>query len=426
MKVKAVRGMQDILPRDAVRWRHAEAVARRAALQYGYGEIRTPVLEEARLFSHSVGELTDIVQKEMYSFQDAKGRTLALRPEGTAPVVRSFIEHGLGQAMPVCKLFYIGSFFRHERPQAGRRRQFAQFGVEALGSPDPAVDAEVISLGSDLAGRLGLEDLAIKMNSVGCSGCQPAYRAVLEKYLSERIGSLCEDCGRRAEKNPLRVLDCKRPECRRALEGAPASTDSLCSGCREHFDTVGRMLDSFEIPWQLDPRQVRGLDYYTRTTFEVTTGALGAQDAVLAGGRYDGLVASLGGDSVPAVGFAAGIDRMLLVLEQQGRKLPADVPALTCMVGLGQGHMQELAGLANRLRRRGLAVDICYEGGGLKKQLRGANRRGAARVLIRGDDEAAQGVVVRKDMETGEQEEVPWDGAEAVLVERYCGGGGGD
>ncbi len=315
-KVEAVRGMSDILPEEALLWQHLEAEIREAVALYGYREIRTPIVERAELFARGVGEATDIVHKEMYVFPDKKGQMLALRPEATAPVVRAYIEHGLYAKGGVAKLYYIGPMFRYEKPQKGRKRQFHQYGVEALGSLDPALDAEVIDLAWFIMERLGLrrEGLFLRLNSIGCPEDRPRYREALREYFLPYREKLCPDCQRRLDENPLRILDCKVPTCMEIAKDAPKSTDYLCEDCRLHFERLLGYLDALDLAYELDPKLVRGLDYYTRTVFELISRDLGAQDALLGGGRYDGLAEALGGPSIPGVGFAGGMERLILVL----------------------------------------------------------------------------------------------------------------
>ena len=411
---KAPRGTQDILPDEAERWQHVEAMARELMAAYGYREIRTPIFEHTELFVRGVGDQTDVVEKEMYTFTDRSGRSITLRPEGTAPLARAFIEHGMHLWPAPVKLYYIGPMFRYERPQAGRLRQHHQLGAEALGSDDPRLDAEVILLPMDLFRRLGLQRLTVKLNSIGCPRCRPAYREALVAYLAPRMESLCENCRRRLHRSPLRVLDCKVPGCRAATQQAPASVGFLCDACREHFAGVRGHLEALDVAYELDPRLVRGFDYYTRTVFEVQSEDLGAQSAVAGGGRYDGLVEALGGQPTPGVGFASGIERALLALQQGGQAPPAR-GWLDVYVACADGRLgPEWLAMVYRLRRAGLRADAGVGGRSLKSQLRGADRAGARLAVIVGD---APWPAAVRDMQTGEQRPVegPEQAERAVL-----------
>ncbi|NOX97048.1 MAG: histidine--tRNA ligase [Nitrospirae bacterium] len=402
MPFKAVRGMKDILPEEIDVWNHLERLARQVFQAYHYREIRTPIVEETEpeLFVRGVGETSDIVSKQMYAFPDRKGRSLALRPEGTAPVIRAYLEHGLDRQGSLLKLFYLGPFFRSERPQAGRGREFHQIGAEAIGSENPALDAEVIALAIHLLKAFGLEGLKTNLNSIGCPSCQPDYRKVLIKYLRSKSDSLCSDCRDRTERNPLRVLDCKREKCRPLIEKAPSISGYLCPACAEHFQRVQTHLDDLGVEYSLDPYLVRGLDYYTRTAFEIAYEHLGAQNAVAAGGRFDGLIEELGGVSTPAVGFALGMERVILA---KGKEL--EMP--TCRISVylapqGEEAGRETVKLLQRLRGEGIDSDMDYQGRSLKSQLRLANRLQAKYVVIISEKET----VILKDMQSGEQEEM--------------------
>jgi len=404
---KAPRGTRDILPDESRSWCWIEQQARRVGRRYGYLEIRTPVFEHTELFSR-LGEATEIVQKEMYTFKDRGDRSLTLRPEGTAPVCRAFLEHHLGDgALPV-KVFYLSPMLRYERPQSGRLRQHHQFGVEALGSLDPAVDVEVITLALDFYRSLGLKGLRLHLNSLGCPECRPRYREALLGFFSARRSNLCDDCLERLERNVLRVLDCKVEACRRQVRGAPAMADYLCGECEAHFSSLRRMLDGLGIPNEVDPCLVRGMDYYTKTIFEIFSRALGEDTALGGGGRYDGLIEELGGPPTPGIGFGLGLERLLLALEAQGCRLPGPegLDAFIATVGDEDGRRRAVEVLYG-LRRAGLAADMDYGGRSLKGQMKHANRIGARRVVIAGGDELARGLVTVRDMETGRQEEVP-------------------
>jgi histidyl-tRNA synthetase len=416
MRYRTVKGTHDILPDEIGRWRTVEDLVRRMMATYHYGEIRTPIFEHTELFSRSIGMDTDIVGKEMYTFQDAGGRSLTLSPEGTAPVVRSYIEHGLGAKSPQVKLFYIAPMFRQENPQKGRYRQFHQFGMEALGAADAAQDVEIIALAMGIYRRLGLSELSLRLNSVGCRDCRPGYRDALRDFLEQRLDRLCSDCRQRFEDNPLRILDCKKDRCREQTRDAPLMTDHLCSECRRHFARVQELLDRLDLRYILDGRLVRGLDYYTRTAFEVISGELGAQDALGGGGRYDDLVEMLGGRPTPAVGFAAGMERLLLVLSQRDliRSEPNGVDLF--MVVLGALAQEAGLKILEGLRHRGVRAETDYLDRSMRAQLRAANRLGARYTLIIGEQELSENRLILKDMEGGQQEEMELDEA----VETIC------
>lgn len=402
MKVESVRGVRDILPEEAILWQKLEDEIRRLFSLYGYKEIRPPILELAELFSRGVGEATDIVHKEMYVFPDKKGQMLALRPEATASVVRAYIEHGLYAKGDLAKLYYIGPMFRYEKPQKGRQRQFHQYGVEALGSLDPALDAEVIDLAWHLMERVGLsrEGLFLRLNSIGCREDRPLYREALRSYFSAKKEELCQDCQRRLEENPLRILDCKEPQCQGAIAEAPKSLDYLCENCRRHFEELLSILRDLRLSYELDPRLVRGIDYYTRTVFELCSRDLGAQDALLGGGRYDDLVELLGGPPTPGVGFAGGMERLVLVLSQT-QPVNAEAPDLDVyVVPIGEEGRRKALEIVASLRRLGVAADLDYMGRSLRKVMSVAARR-ARYALFLGPDELAQGRLTLKDLRTG-------------------------
>jgi histidyl-tRNA synthetase len=403
--VRAIRGMNDLLPAESPRWQHVETTARQVMERYGYREIRTPVVEETRLFARSIGEATDIVEKEMYTFPDRKGKLLTLRPEGTAGVVRAVLEHGLLDEDRHLKVYYLGAMFRYERPQKGRYRQFHQIGAEAFGVAEPALDAEMIAMLWRLFTELGLTGLEVRLNSLGDEACRPAYRARLVEVLAPRQSQLCADCQRRFEQNPLRVLDCKNEGCQAIAATLPAAVEMLCDACRVHLRGVERSLAEMEIRYRLDPRLVRGLDYYTRTTFEVTAASpeLGTQNAVVGGGRYDGLVRLLGGPQTPAIGFAIGVERLTLLL---GDRLPAS-RARVFVASVGETAQRWAMRTAEALRARGVGADVDHAGRSLKSQLRRADRLGVRLALIAGDEEMGRGVALLKEMEHGTQREVP-------------------
>jgi histidyl-tRNA synthetase len=406
MKIQRPRGTFDILPSDAKKWHFVEKTVRCIANLYGYGEIRTPIFESTDLFVRSVGETTDIVSKEMYSFKDRGGRSITLRPEGTASVIRSYLENSLGGKERLVKLYYLGPIFRYEKPQAGRFRQHHQFGVEAIGSAAPALDAEVIEMVMRLLGELGLKDLIATINSVGCTVCRPGYNKKLTHYLRERHASLCTDCRRRAETNPLRVFDCKQALCQAIIATAPKIGDSLCSLCREHFDAVCTFLDEAGVNHSVKPGLVRGLDYYTRTAFEIISTRLGAQNAVGGGGRYDNLIEMLGGRPTPAIGFGVGLERVLMLMMEHGVSVPVE-GRLTVYVAVWENEAFTIARkVLQNLRESGIAAEIDYDLGSLKSQLRRADKLGVPFVVLAGRDEVERGVVRLKRMETGEEREI--------------------
>lgn len=407
MRYSAPRGTQDILPRESTKWQHVERVFRDICRLYGYHELRTPTFEETELFARSIGEHTDIVSKEMYTFLDRSERSITLRPEGTAPVVRAYLQHNLFGEQPVCKLYYISSIFRYERPQAGRYREHHQVGIEAIGSHDPAIDAEVISLGMRYLAALGITGLELKVNSVGCPVCRPTYREALRKSVEPYLAELCESCRARYDANPLRMLDCKVPGCRELTANVPSIVDSLCEECSTHMKGVLGYLDTVGIEYKQDPRLVRGFDYYTKTAFEVVSGELGAQNAVLGGGRYDGLVEELGGRPTPGIGFGSGIERTLAIMDAQGIEFP-DAPHPEVLVIKFDERTKRLGiRILSALRHGGIAADIDYSGKSLKAQMRAADREQARWALIIGSTEIAMDQVTLKNMQTGEQQFVP-------------------
>ena len=402
MEIKAPRGTYDILPADANRWQHLEQVIKQTAEAFGYQEVRMPLFEHTELFQRGVGETTDIVTKEMYTFTDKSKRSLTLRPEGTASCVRSIIEHKLtGGTLPI-KWYYAGPMFRYDRPQAGRYRQFHQFGVEAFGSNNPHLDAEVIMLLVEILHNLGLHEYELHLNTVGCPVCRQEYRTRLINYIAPLQDQLCDDCKVRYRQNPLRVLDCKIDSCRRAIAGCPSIADSLCDDCRKHYAEVKQTLSDNDIAYVQDDNLVRGLDYYTNTAFEIHIPGIGAQSAVGGGGRYNGLVKECGGPDLPGVGFALGLERLLLALEG----LPADVhhAPLDVFVAI-MDHQYEKQGfkILKRLRRAGIRADRDYNDRSSKAQMKYANKLGARLVVMLGQDEIEKGYCTVRNMETGEQ-----------------------
>ncbi|WP_447975206.1 histidine--tRNA ligase [Nitrospira sp. Kam-Ns4a] len=401
--IRGIKGVKDILPEEIPRWQAIETAARRLSLLYGFEEIRIPIFEATELFARSIGATTDIVEKEMYTFEDRDGKLLTLRPEGTAGVVRAYIEHNLATA-PGQKYFYLGPMFRHERPQAGRLRQFHQFGVESFGSPSPLADVEVMALLWRFLSDLGLPGLAFEVNSLGTPEDRAGYRSLLVGFLTDRRSRLCANCQRRMDTNPLRVLDCKNPGCRAATADAPLLTNHLGEASRRHHREVLEGLAGLGIPVVENPRLVRGLDYYTLTAFEVTSTQLGAQNAVGAGGRYDGLVEALGGPPTPGVGFAVGLERVALMLPEAS--VPPR-PRLVYVAGFGDQGRPAALRLLYMLREAGVRADMHYRASTLKAHLRQADRLGASYALIVGDDEVAKGMVLLRDMHSKKQEERP-------------------
>ncbi len=406
--IKAVKGTRDILPPSSEVWNHVEAMAREVFRRYNYHEIRTPILEETALFARGVGEETDIVSKEMYTFEDRDGSSLTLRPEATASVMRAYIEHRLDQKPGIQKLYYIGPMFRRERPQKGRYRQFFQIGAEAIGSDSPAVDVEIIEMVVEVLRSAGLSGFKLLVNSVGDANCRPQFVALLRERLRDVAPKLCSDCQRRADTNPLRVLDCKVPEDQPLIDALPSIQDHLCDACRAHFDTVCAMLRDRGIEYEVRPRMVRGLDYYMRTTFEIVHGALGAQNSVLGGGRYDGLAESLGSRvQAPGIGFSIGEDRLVMTVEEEH---PGEhTPRLDVYIAsMGAEALRHAAALARELREARLSVELGIDTK-LKRSMELANKMGARYALIVGDDEIATGEYALKDMASGEQQKVRRD-----------------
>jgi len=406
MKVQSIRGTHDILPGSVELWQKIEAAARDLFALYGYAEIRTPVLEETELFARSIGLETDIVRKEMYTIEDSKGKSITLRPEGTAPVVRSYIENGVHSEVQVAKLYYIGPMFRHERPQKGRYRQFHQIGAEVLGSDNPAIEAEVIEMLFRLLQQLGLEEYCLLINSVGCPVCRPAYVNKLREELRAHADELCEECRRRTETNPLRVLDCKVPSCQPVINRLPAITDYLCEECKEHFSLFRKYLDIQGIPGEITPRLVRGLDYYVRTTFEIISSRLGpTQNALVGGGRYDGLSELIGGPPTKGFGFALGMERLVLLLSgrsELGAPYQAPAPEIF-LVHLDSAAFEHNLKLAAELRREGISAYIDFEGKSIKSQMRQANRQNATFTCVVGESELQTDQFVLKRMADGSQ-----------------------
>lgn len=403
------RGTNDILPGEVEKWIYIEGLIRKICQQYGYKEIRTPLFEHTDLFIRGVGETTDIVEKEMYTFTDRGGRSLTLRPEGTASVARAYLENKIHTQVPPAKLYYTGPMFRYDRPQAGRYRQFHQFGIESIGGLDPMVDGEIIALVIDFLNRLGLEDLEVHLNSVGCPKCRPVYREKLIQYLRESAADLCGDCQSRLDRNPLRVLDCKAEKCKEHTEEAPSVLENLCEECGSHLEELKAYLDALKISYRLDPKLVRGLDYYTKTAFEIIYQDLGSQSTICGGGRYDGLIEECGGQPTPAVGCAMGIERLILTLEKKGIELPIAKGADVFLAPLGDKARREAFKLLSQLRKAGFKAEIDYLGRGLKAQMKQADRVEAKLAIILGQNELNKGVAVVRSMGESQQEEIALD-----------------
>ncbi len=419
MVISRPRGTNDFLPEASAKWQAVEALLRFLCRNYGFGEIRTPIFEETELFSRGVGNTTDIVQKEMYTFTDSGGRSVTLRPENTAGACRAYVENKLyGLPQPV-KLYYMGPMFRYERPQAGRYRQFHQFGIEIIGSSAPTADAEAIGFAWDFYNRLGIRDLRLALNSVGCPDCRPAYREALRDFFRPHLGELCPSCQDRFERNPLRILDCKSPVCHKIGEGAPQIYDYLCPDCAGHFETVKGLLQAADIPYVLDPHMVRGLDYYTKTAFEIAVDRIGAQSAVCGGGRYDGLIQEIGGEPCPGVGFALGMERIFSALAAQDDTIETDDELDVYIITAGgQAAKAAAFALATRLRAAELSVELDYGEKSFKAQIKAANRLNAAWAVIIGDDEIARNEAAVKDMRQGGQISLPLDQVKKYILER--------
>jgi histidyl-tRNA synthetase len=405
VKYNALKGIQDILPPDIYIWQKIESTARETFKIYGFQEIRLPIIESTDIFIRSIGETTDIVEKEMYTFSDKAGRSITMRPEGTAPAVRCYIEHHLYNLPSPQKFFYSGAMFRYERPQKGRFRQFYQIGAEAFGTSQPSMDAEIIAMLKSLLEKIGLRELNFELNSIGCEKCRPDYKNAILKFFKDKLPDFCPDCQRRYEMNPLRILDCKVERCIELRRGAPAITQYLCNDCREHFDELISKLKALNIPYAPNPNLVRGLDYYTRTTFEVTSKHLGAQKAVAAGGRYDKLVEEFGGPPTPAIGFAIGMERLVTLLRTPNSELLTPAPKVF-IATIGKEAEIEGLRIAEELRANGFWAEHNYGGASLKSQLRKADRIGAEFAFIIGDNELKAGRIQWKNLKKGEQGKV--------------------
>lgn len=406
MKFRSIKGTKDILPAETGSWVSVEDAIRRVMSSYNYREIRTPIFEQTSLFARSIGELTDIVSKEMYTFLDRGQESITLRPEGTAAALRAYIQNNLGEQSPLTKLYYLGPMFRQERPQAGRLRQFHQFGAEAIGSSSPLLDVEIMVLPRDVYLQLGIEKMSLLVNSVGCPVCRPKHKEVLVKYLGNVFSKLSPDSQTRVRHNPLRILDSKEEQDRELTKHAPLMKDFLCPECSGHFASVTSILETLNVPYLIDARLVRGLDYYTKTAFEITSTALGSQDALAGGGRYDLLVEELGGKPTPGVGFAAGIERLMMVIEKQGHiNLKPSFPLLY-IVALGARSRSWAFVQASVLRSKGISVELDYMERSVKAQMREANRQQAKYVIVVGESELTTGSTRMKNMQTGDEQTI--------------------
>lgn len=403
---RAVKGTNDILPEESHNWQFVESKMLETAAQFGFKEIRVPVFEHTEVFLRSVGDTTDVVQKEMYTFDDKGGRSITLRPELTAGVIRSAIEKGLVNAALPQKLCYIGGCYRYEKPQAGRLREFHQFGVECVGAAAPNADAEVISLAGAVLENIGIKNISLEINSIGCPECRKEYHKALKEYFSENTDTLCDTCKDRLERNPMRILDCKSPICSKVAENAPVVIDFLCDDCKNHFEAVKANLNAMNIDFKVNPKIVRGLDYYTRTVFEFVSNDIGAQSTVCGGGRYDGLIAQMGGPQTPSLGFAMGIERLMMVLKAQNTELPE---AHTCdlfIATLGDNAILKASALCKELRDEGYKAETDICGRGLKAQMKYANKIGAKFTLVLGDNEVENGKASLKNMSNSSEKEI--------------------
>lgn len=406
--MQALKGTHDILPEEVYKWDYMEGVIRDVCARYGYKEIRTPIIEATELFQRGIGDTTDVVTKEMYTFTDRGNRSVTLRPENTASAVRAYLEHKMYGDQQVHKMFYIGSMFRYDRPQAGRYREFHQFGLEVLGASSPLADAEVIAMACEIFHKLGLRDLDLHLNSIGDKNCRPAYRQKLIEFFEGKKDQLCDDCRERLYKNPLRILDCKEEGCKKASVGAPEITDYLCDDCHAKFEAVKHYLDGLGISYTVDLRLVRGLDYYTNTAFEIQYPPLGAQSAVCGGGRYDGLVEEIGGPSTPGIGFAIGLERLLLALEMQNLIPAPKSQKRVYIAALGEDAVAEGFKIQEELRGLGVLTDMDLQGRSLKGQMKQAGKLDSQFTVIIGSNELEKGAAAVKNMADGTQEDIPF------------------
>lgn len=406
---KKIKGTEDVLPKQSYRWQFVENVMREEAQTYGFKEIRTPVFEHTELFARGVGQTTDVVQKEMYTFTTKGGESVTLRPEGTAGAARAVLEHALpNEGLPV-KASYFVSCYRYEKPQAGRLREFHQFGLEEYGTQSPVADAELICVAQSIFDRLQLQNLRLEINSIGCPTCRTEYHKALRNYFEQYKDELCETCLSRLDKNPMRILDCKSPICSKIAEDAPKITDYLCDECREHFDSVQKFLDAAGVRYTVNPTIVRGLDYYTKTVFEFVTDCIGAQGTVCGGGRYDGLIEELGGNHLPSLGFAMGIERLLMVMEKQGIEIPNFDECSLYIATMGEKAQEKAFGLLKELRECGETAETDVVGRGLRAQMKYADKIGAKYTIVIGDNELDEGYAEAKNMKTGNKVKLPLD-----------------
>ena len=412
------KGTKDVLPADAYKWHFVEDTARKIAARYNLKEIRTPVFEHTELFLRGVGDTTDIVNKEMYTFLDKGERSITLKPEGTAGVVRSFIENGLASGVLPLKMYYLTPVFRYERPQAGRLREHHQFGVEIFGGKGPETDAEVILLARDYIAALGVEGVELNLNSIGCKHCRPKFNEALKEYLRPHLPEMCDTCRSRFDKNPLRILDCKEEVCSKINENAPKTVDFLCDECREHFEKLKEILDACGVKYKLNPKLVRGLDYYSKTVFEFVSTQIGSQGTVLGGGRYDTLIENLGGPQVPAVGFGSGIERMLLVLENTGKRIPEEAPLGAYIAGLDDEGRKAAFQLCDTLRKTGISAEFDHAARSVKAQFKYAGKVGAKYVVVIGSNELESGEYTVKNMADSTSETVKAERVAEYLAQK--------
>lgn len=409
MNIKAPKGTQDIMPEEVYKWHFLENKLREICEKFGYRELRTPTFEHTELFKRGVGETTDVVQKEMYTFEDKKGRSITLKPEGTAPVVRSFVESSMASNPQPTKLYYITPCFRYEKPQAGRLREFHQFGVEAFGSSEPTIDAEIMILADRVFREFGIKDVLLNINSIGCPTCRAKYQEILKAFLSEKKDKLCQTCQERFDKNPMRILDCKVETCQNEIEGAPLMLDYICEECQNHFEEVKDYLNAANINFEVNPKIVRGLDYYTKTAFEFVSHNIGAQGTVCGGGRYDGLVEQIGGPKVSGIGFGMGLERLLLVLENSGFETPKPNNCQVFFVSLGEAARKTVFKMVQEMREENISADMDHLARSAKAQFKYSNKLGSQFNITIGDTELEKEMAMVKNMETGQQEEIAFN-----------------
>ncbi len=402
--INVPKGTKDVLPYDSYKWQFVEKTAREVAKSFGAKEIRTPTFEHTEVFLRGVGQTTDIVNKEMYTFLDKGGRSITLKPEGTAGVARSFVENGMHSQVLPAKLFYLTQCFRYERPQAGRLREFHQFGIEFLGSTNPNIDAETILLAKTFLDKVGIKNITLYINSIGCKECRAKYKQVLTEYLKNNIDDMCELCKDRLDKNPLRILDCKNDTCKKITQKAPIILDYICDDCKEHFNSVQKLLSLAKVDYKINPYIVRGLDYYNKTVFEFVSENIGAQGTVCGGGRYDGLIAELGGSDVAGIGFAVGIERILMLLENLNAQIPNDSEIEYYVAPMGQKESEKAFEIVNLLRQKGVSADFDHMDRSIKAQFKYADKIGAKKVIVIGSEELEKGIFKVKEMATGKEE----------------------